>query len=280
MDACISFTSIQQLGVHCAGVLCIKAEGNGLEQKTGEENSNWESWEASGRADTAEKGRGPVEEPLGGNPTVINTHVRAEDVMDVALNEAATGENLASIQAVKGAGFSGEVFNEKIREIDAELEKFDLEAELMTDAGVNEETDCHKFGNTNICGIVTEEANQELAAWEVLKKTQQHVRANEGCPKGAKHHVTREKNNHATMEKNKEQETEVGVAVKAAATWKRIVRKDLTDLVVIPPSKALKRPGTELSNIEFPKKKRQGSHDDQNNTTKLAGSDFQPCQKQ
>ena len=100
------------------------------------------------------------------------------------------------------------------------------------------------------------------------------------CPKGVKHHVTREKNNHATMEKNKEQETEVGVAAKAAATWKRIVRKDSTDLVVIPPLTALKRPGTELSNIELPKKKKQVSHDDQDNTTKLAGSDFQPCQKQ
>ena len=262
------------------GFYASKQKEMGLNRKQGRKTPTGNHGEASGRADTAEEGRGPVEEPLEGNPNVINTHVRAEDVMDVALNEAATGENLASIQAVKGAGFSGEVFNEKIREIDAELEKFDLEAELMTDAGVNEETDCHKFGNTNICGIVTEEANQELAAWEVLKKTQQHVRANEGCPKGANHHVTREKINHATLEKNKEQETEAGVAVKAAATWKRIVRKDLTDLEVIPPSKALKRSGTELSNIELPKKMRQGSHDDQNITTKLAGSDFQPCQKQ
>ena len=136
----------------------------------------------------------------------------------------------------------------------------------------NVETKCTKIRNTNNCGIVTEEANQELAAWEFLNKTQQHVRVNEGCPNEVKHHVP--------MEKNKEQEKEIGVAVKAAATWKRFVRKDSTDLVVIPPLKALKRPGTELFNLELPKKKKQVSHDDQDTTTKLAGSDFQPCQKQ
>ena len=147
-----------------------------------------------------------------------------------------------------------------------------MEKELTTDAGVNVETESPKFGNTNIRGIVTEEANQELAAWEFLNKTQQHVRVNEGCPNKVKHHMQ--------MEKNKEQEKAFGVAVKAATTWKRIVRKDSTNLVVIPPLKALKRPGTELFNIELPKKKKQVSHDDQDNTTKLAGFDFQPCQKQ
>ena len=244
----------------------------GLNRKQGGKTSTGNHGEASGRADTVEKGRGPVEEPLWGRTNVINAPVMAEDVMDVTLNEVATGDNMASIQTGKGAGISGDFFNEKIREIDADLEKFDLEKELTTDAGVNVETDSPKFGNTNICGIVTEEANQELVAWEFLNKTQQHVRVNEGCSNEVKHHMQ--------MEKNKEQEKAFGVAVKAAATWKRIVRKDSTDLVVIPPLTALKRPGTELSNIELPKKKKQVSHDDQDNTTKLAGSDFQPCQKQ
>ena len=70
------------------------------------------------------------------------------------------------------------------------------------------------------------------------------------------------------------------MAVKAAATGKRIVRKESNGLAVVPPLKALKRPGTELLNLELPKKKKQVSHDDQDTTTKLARSDIQPCQKQ
>ena len=197
--------------------------------------------EASGRANTAEKGRIPVEEPMGDRMNVVNAPIMTEDVMDVTHKEAATGDDLESIQMGKGAGIQGDLFNEKLREIDSELEKFDLERELTANKGVNVETECTKIGNTNNCGIVTEEANQELAAWENLNKKQQHVRVNEGSPNELEHHVA--------GEKTKEQENRIRVAVKAAATWKRIVRKESNGLAVVPPLKALKRPGTELFNL-------------------------------
>ena len=68
--------------------------------------------------------------------------------------------------------------------------------------------------------------------------------------------------------------------MKVVSTWKRIVRKETNSLAVVPPLKALKRPGTDLLNFELPKKKKQVSHDDQDTKTKLAGFDIQPCQKQ
>ena len=41
----------------------------------------------------------------------------------------------------KGAKSQGDLFNEKLREIDSKLEKFDLERELTADTGVNVETE-------------------------------------------------------------------------------------------------------------------------------------------
>ena len=165
----------------------------GLNKKQEGKTSTRNHGEASGRADTVEKGRAPVEEPLGGRMNVVNAPIMTEDVMDVTHNEAAIGDDLESIQMGKGAKSQGDLFNEKLREIDSELEKFDLERELTADTGVNVETECSKIGNTNNCGIVTEEANQELAAWEILNKKQQHVRVNEGSPIELEHHVTGEK---------------------------------------------------------------------------------------
>ena len=130
---------------------------------------------------------------MGDRMTVVNASIMIEDVMDVTHNEVAIGDDLESIQMGKGAKSQGDLFNEKLREIDSELEKFDLERELTADTGVNVETKCTKIRNTNNCGIVTEEANQELAAWEILNKKQQHVRVNEGSPNELEHHVTGEK---------------------------------------------------------------------------------------
>ena len=218
-----------------------------MNRKQGGKTSTGNHGEASGRVDTAEKGRIPVEEPMGDRRNVVNATIMTEDVMDVTHKEAAMGDDLESIQMGKGAGIQGDLFNEKLCEIDLELEKFDLERELTADTRVNVETECTKNGNTNNCGIVTEEANQELAAWENLNKKQQHVGVNEGSPNDLEHHVT--------GEKTKEQENRIGVAVKAASTWKRIVRKESNGLVVVPPLKALKRPGTELLNLELQKRR-------------------------
>ena len=85
---------------------------------------------------------------------------------------------------------------------------------------------------------------------------------------------------HVTGEKTKEQENMSGVAVNTNSTWKRIMRKETNSLVVVPPLKSLKHLGTELLNFELPKKNKQVSHDDQDTTIELAGSDIQPCQKQ
>ena len=164
-----------------------------MNRKQWGKTSNGNHGEASGRANTAEKGRISVEEPMGDKMNVVNAPIMTEDIMDVTHKEAATGDDLESIQMGKGAGIQGDLFNEKLREIDSELEKFDLERELTADTGVNVETKCTKIRNTNNCGIVTEEANQELAAWEILNKKQQHVRVNEGSPNELEHHVTGEK---------------------------------------------------------------------------------------
>ena len=101
---------------------------------------------------------------MGDKMNVVNAPIMTEDIMDVTHKEAATGDDLESIQMGEGAGIQGDLFNEKLREIDSKLEKFDLERELTADTGVNAETECTKIVNTNNCGIVAEEANQKLAA--------------------------------------------------------------------------------------------------------------------
>ena len=54
------------------------------------------------------------------------------------------------------------------------------------------------------------------------------------------------------------------------------MRKETKILPVVPPVKTLKCTGTTLFDSELPKKKKQVSHDDRDNTIELAGSVFQP----
>ena len=142
----------------------------GMNRKQWGKTSTRNHGEASGRANTAEKGRIPVEEPMGDRMNVVNAPIMTEDVMDVTHKKAATGDDLESIQMGKGAGIQGDLFNEKLREIDSKLEKFDLERELTADTGVNVETESTINGKTNNCGIVIDEAYQELVACENLNK--------------------------------------------------------------------------------------------------------------
>ena len=142
----------------------------GMNRKQWGKTSTGNHGEASGRANTAEKGRIPVEEPMGDKMNVVNAPIMTEDIMDVTHKEAATGDDLESIQMGKGARIQGDLFNEKLREIDSKLEKFDLERELTADTGVNVETESTINGKTNNCGIVTDEAYQELVACENLNK--------------------------------------------------------------------------------------------------------------
>ena len=107
---------------------------------------------------------------MGDRMTVVNASIMTEDVMDVTHKEAATGDDLESMQMGKGAGFQGDLFNEKLREIDSELEMFDLEKEITAGTGLIVETESTINGKSNYCGIVTGEACQELAACENMYK--------------------------------------------------------------------------------------------------------------
>ena len=57
------------------------------------------------------------------------------------------------------------------------------------------------------------------------------------------------------------------------STWKRIVRKEVNTISIVPPLTALKRSGAELFNAELSKKKKQVSQDDQNTKIELAVAD-------
>ena len=126
--------------------------------------------EARRKVDTAEQGRISVEEALGHRMNVVNAPIMAEDVMDITHKKGATSEEAESIQLGKVAGFQGDLFNEKLREIDLELNKFDLEKDSTTGSVLIEETDSAINGKSNYCGIVTGEAYQELAACENMYK--------------------------------------------------------------------------------------------------------------
>ena len=105
--------------------------------------------EACGRADTVEQGGIPVEEPLGDRMNAVNAPIMTKDVMNVTHKEAATGDDLESIQLGKGAGFQGDLFNEKIHEIDSELKKFDLEKDSTADSVLIVETESAINGKPN-----------------------------------------------------------------------------------------------------------------------------------
>ena len=170
--------------------------------------------EAFGKADTAEQGGIPVEESLGDRMNVVNAPIMTEDVMDVTHKEATTSDDLESIQLGKGAGFQGDLFNEKIREIDLELKKFDLEKAIVGSVLIVE-TKSAINGKPNYCGIMKDKSYHEQAACEKLNKKVQHVTINEENPNVLEPHMT--------DEKTKEQENTSGVAMNANSMWKRIV---------------------------------------------------------
>ena len=93
-----------------------------------------------------------------------------EDIMDVTHKEVTTSDDLESIQLGKGAGFQGDLFNEKIREIDSELKKFDLEKDSTADSVLIVETESAINGKPNYYGIMTDKSYHELAACEKLNK--------------------------------------------------------------------------------------------------------------
>nr|POF24853.1 hypothetical protein CFP56_26242 [Quercus suber] len=193
-----------------------------------------------GRADTVEQGGIPVDDPLCDKMNALG----------------------------KGAGFQGDLFNEKIREIDSELKKFDLEKDSVADSVLIVETKNTKNGKPEYCGIMPDKSYHEQVAYKKLNKKDQHMTINEGNPNDLEPHMI--------GEKTKEQENTPGVAINANSMRKRMVQKETNSLAVVPPLKSLKRTGTKLLNFELPKKKKQVFDDDQDTTIELAGSDIQP----
>ena len=63
--------------------------------------------EACGRADMVEQGGIPVEEPLGDRMNAVNAPIMTKDAMNVTHKEAATGDDLESIQLGKEPDFKG-----------------------------------------------------------------------------------------------------------------------------------------------------------------------------
>ena len=63
------------------------------------------------------------------------------------------------------------------------------------------------------------------------------------------------------------------------STWKRIVRKEVNTISIVPPLTALKRSGAKLFDVELPRKKKQVSQDDQNTKIELAVADNQQRQE-
>uniref|UniRef100_A0A7N2R4N7 CCHC-type domain-containing protein n=1 Tax=Quercus lobata TaxID=97700 RepID=A0A7N2R4N7_QUELO len=273
----VSWLCASPLLAHNNSVLVVpgfyetKKKEIGMDSKQRGKTSTGTHGAARGREDTVEQGGISVDVPLCDKMNVVNAPIMTEDIMDVTHKEAATDDDLESLQLGKGAGFQGDLFNEKIREINSELKKFELEKDSIADSILIVEMENTKNGKPEYCGIMLNKSYNELAACEELNKKDQHVTINEGNPNDLEPHVTREK--------TKEQEITAGVAVNVNSTWKRIVQKETNSLAVVPPLKSLKRTGTELLNSELPKKKKQVSHDDQDTTIELAGSDIQPYQK-
>ena len=241
----------------------------GMGSKLREKTTTGNHRVARGSLDTAVQEGISMDDPMRDKLNAVNTPVMVEDVMDVAHKEAAIGENPKKIKLGRKAKNQGDYFNEKISEIDSELRKFELEKDSTYDLVLIVETDITQDGKSENCGIMPNKSHHELAAWEDLNVQGQHVTNTEGNPFDYVPHVIGKK-------KRKSQENTHGEAANTNSTWKRIVRKETKILPVVPPLKTLKRTCTTLFDSELPKKKKQVSHDDQDNTIELAGSVFQP----
>ena len=185
----------------------------------------------------------------------INAPINEENVMDVTQTRVATGGNFKIMQLDKETVNKGEYYEKKIKEIDAELMRFELEKDSNSGRVLNKEMDSSLNGETDNCGVLSNQVKHELAACEESNKEKlNHVISDEGNPSAQVTHVP-----------GKSQV----VAANSNSTWKRIVRKEVKTISIVSPLTALKCSGAKLFDAELPKKKKQVSQDDQNTNIEL-----------
>ena len=124
----------------------------------------------------------------------INAPINEENVMDVTQTRVATGGNFKIMQLDKETVNKGEYYEKKIKEIDAELMRFELEKDSNSGRVLNKEMDSSLNGETDNCGVLSNQVKHELAACEESNKEKlNHVISDEGNPSAQVTHVPRKK---------------------------------------------------------------------------------------
>ena len=84
----------------------------------------------------------------------------------------------------------GDYYEKKIKEIDAELMRFELEEELKSGRVLKKETDSALNGETNNCGVLSNQVKHRLATCEESNKEKlNYVISDEGNPSAQVTHV-------------------------------------------------------------------------------------------
>ena len=190
--------------------------------------------------------------------------IREEDVMEVTQQRVTTGEILESVQLEKEAENQGDYFEKKIKEIDSELMRFELEKDSGNEDAVNVETIIDLEGKTENSGEV------QILTQRGLDDSEQHNENNI--------HVTEDAGNPSMQVTHMLGKTQVAAA-SSSPTWKRLVRKEASTTRIATPLKSLKRSGAEFFESELPRKKIQVSQDAQDTTIEVAGAENQSRQE-
>ena len=190
--------------------------------------------------------------------------IREEDVMEVTQQRVTTGEILESVQLEKEAENQGDYFEKKIKEIDSELMRFELEKDSGNEDAVNVETIIDLEGKTENSGEV------QILTQRGLDDSEQHNENNI--------HVTEDAGNPSMQVTHMLGKTQVAAA-SSSPTWKRLVRKEARTIYSASPLKSLKRSSADFFESELPRKKFQVSQDAQNKTFEVAGAGNQSRQE-
>uniref|UniRef100_A0A7N2LME0 CCHC-type domain-containing protein n=1 Tax=Quercus lobata TaxID=97700 RepID=A0A7N2LME0_QUELO len=224
------------------------------------------NFSAHGSSDTAAQEGAQGGSPLDDRSSGINAPIMEDDVMDVTQKRVATGGNSGVMKLDKETENKGDYFEKKIKEIDTELMRFELQKESSCGRVSNKETDCELNGVTDLGGVLSNQAKHGLAACEAPnREILNHVLDDEGNPTAQVNHVP---------------EKSQAAAANLTSTWKRIVRKEVNTISLTPPLTAQKRSRAEVFDAELPRKKKQVSQDDQNKKIELAVADNQHRQGQ
>ena len=120
----------------------------------------------------------------------INAPIMEEDIMDVTQTRVAMGGNFRIMQLDKEIENKGDYYEKKIKEIDVELMRFELEKDSKCGRVLNKETNFALNGVTNISGVLLNQAKHELVACEEPNKEKlDHVISDEENPNAQVTHV-------------------------------------------------------------------------------------------